>query len=64
MELNKIQEQIFIRLSNEHNMTLDQYVNQYSVTYLGTNVKKAENLTEEAADTWITKAYIQSLNQE
>lgn len=64
MELNKIQEQIFIRLSKDHGMTLDQYVEQYSVTYLGRNVKKAENLTEEAADTWITAAYLQSLNRE
>lgn len=61
MQLNKIQQQIFASLSKDHQMDLDTYVATYSPKYLDRQLSSAADLTEEQADAWITKAYIQSL---
>lgn len=62
MQLNTIQQKIFTSLSADHDMTLDEYVKNHAHLYLGRAVTSAEELTEEEADAWITKAYLESLN--
>lgn len=61
MQLNKIQQQIFASLSKDHQMDLDTYIATYSPQYLDAQLSSVTDLTEEQGDTWITKAYLQSL---
>ncbi len=61
MSLNRIQIQIFKKLSSELNMELEDYLLRFSKEYICRVVKTLEDLTEAEGDTWITKAYLESL---
>ncbi len=64
MSLNRIQIAIFDRLSTEKSMSPDEYVRNFSQQYLCKEVGSVSALTEEEADRWITKAYLDSLEQQ
>jgi hypothetical protein len=59
--LNRIQIQIFKKLSQEKKLEIDAYVHQYSQEFLCSQREKLEELTEEEGDAWIHKAYVQSM---
>jgi len=61
MKLNRIQIQIFKKLSKEKNLEIDQYIQQYSQEYLCLQKQRLDELSEEEGDSWISKAYLQSL---
>jgi len=61
MKLNRIQVQIFKNLSKEKKLEVDQYVQQYSQKYICLQRDRLEELSEEEGDSWINKAYLQSL---
>lgn len=61
MKLNRIQQQIFKKLSKELNLTEDQYIEKYSIEYIEVQRTTLDDLSEAEGDTWINKAYLQSL---
>lgn len=61
MQLNRIQQQIFKKLSKDEQLEPDQYIAKHSQRFIGEKIEKLEDLTEEQGDSWITKAYIKSL---
>lgn len=61
MKLNRIQIQIFKNLSQEKGLEVDQYVQQFSQEYLFMQKQRLEDLSEKEGDSWISKAYLQSL---
>ena len=61
MGLNRIQIQIFKKLSSELKLETEEYIQQFSKEYIQRTVKTLEDLTEAEADAWITKAYLKSL---
>lgn len=61
MKLNKIQVQIFYKLSSELNMELEEYLLKFSGEYIDRVIKTLEELTEKEGDTWITITYLKSL---
>lgn len=61
MHLNKIQIQIFRKLSSELNLDMEEYLIRFSRDNISRKITSLEELTEKEADTWITKAYLQSL---
>lgn len=61
MQLNRIQQQIFKKLSKEQQLEPDQYVAKYSQQFIGEEVQQLSDLTEKQGDDWITKAYFESL---
>lgn len=61
MLMNRIQTQIFKKLSAENKLSLNEYVSGFSEEFVGYPIQNIEDLTEEEADTWITKAYLKSL---
>ena len=61
MRLNRIQIEIFKKLSSELQLETEDYLQQFSQEYIKRTVYKLEDLTEAEADAWITKAYLQSL---
>ncbi|WP_163340509.1 hypothetical protein [Desulfopila sp. IMCC35008] len=61
MHLNRIQIQIFEKLSSELNLEMEDYLFRFSKENISRTIKKLDDLTEKEADTWITKAYLKSL---
>lgn len=61
MQLNRIQQQIFKKLSKDEQLEPDEYVTKHSQRFIGEKVQRLCDLTEQQGDDWITKAYIKSL---
>lgn len=61
MKLNRIQIQIFIKLAKDQQLDVEEYLKRYSRKYIGQTVSSLDDLTEDDADAWITKAYLDSL---
>ena len=61
MKLNRIQESIFKKLSKDKDLEVDEYIQQYSMEFIGSKREKLEALSEEEGDEWINKAYLLSL---
>lgn len=61
MKLNRIQVQIFQKLSCEQNMEVEEYLLNFSKENINRPISTLEELTEEEADVWITKSYLKSL---
>ncbi len=61
MQLNRIQQQIFKKLSKDEQLEPDEYVAKHSQRFIGEQVQQLSDLTEQQGDDWITKAYIKSL---
>lgn len=61
MALNRLQFQIFKQLSGSHNLELEEYLLQFSRKYVQRLITTLDDLSENEADSWITKAYIESL---
>ena len=61
MGLNRLQIQIFKKLSSALNLEIEDYLLRFSKEYILRDIKTLGDLTEEEGDTWITKAYIESL---
>ncbi|MGD9949289.1 MAG: hypothetical protein AB7U29_12535 [Desulfobulbus sp.] len=61
MKLNRIQIQIFKKLSKDKDLEVDTYIQQYSQEFLCAQKDRLEDLSDEEGDSWINKAYIQSL---
>lgn len=61
MKLNKIQIQIFIKLAQDQQLEVDDYLKRFSRKYVGRTISTLENVSEDEGDAWITKAYLESL---
>lgn len=61
MMINRIQTQIFNKLSKESNLDVDSYIKENSLEFLSTQKDLLEDLTEQEGDSWIHKAYLKSL---
>ena len=61
MLINRIQAKIFLQLCEKNEMSQDEYVCTFSEVFLDKRVESLAELTEEDGDTWITKAYLQSM---
>lgn len=61
--MNRIQLEIFKKLSSEKGMSSDEYIGAFSGELIGKNIGKLDQLSEKDADEWITKVYIQSLEK-
>jgi len=58
MKLNRIQTQIFKKLSKEKNLEIEAYIQQFSQEMLSVQKSGLDELSEEEADTWIHNAYM------
>lgn len=63
MQLNRIQVQIFKKLSNDKSLQLEEYLATYSPQYLGRVVSDLSQMTEQEADKWIHQAYLESMEE-
>ncbi len=61
MGLNRLQIQIFTKLSSEKKLEIEDYLRTFSKQYIDRTTMTLEDLTEKEGDTWITKAYLESL---
>lgn len=61
MKLNRIQIQIFAKLSKEKGLETDDYIKQYSTEFIAMQRDGLLDLGKEEADRWINKAYLLSL---
>ena len=61
MGLNRLQIQILKKMSSDLNLEMEDYLQRFSKEYLHRVIKTLEELSEQEADTWITKAYLKSL---
>jgi hypothetical protein len=61
MGLNRLQTQIFKKLSSALNLEIEDYLLRFSKEYILRDIKTLGDLTEKEGDTWITKAYLESL---
>ncbi|MDD2465838.1 MAG: hypothetical protein PHI97_17710 [Desulfobulbus sp.] len=61
MKLNRIQIQILKKLSQDKDLEVDSYIQQYAQEFLCAQKDCLQDLSEEEGDAWINKAYIQSL---
>ena len=61
MGLNRMQLQILKKLSSTLKLEIDDYLLKFSKEYIHRSITTLDELTEEEADTWITKAYLESL---
>nr|WP_320012519.1 hypothetical protein [uncultured Desulfobulbus sp.] len=61
MKLNRIQIQILKKLSQERNLDIDAYIQQFSQEFLGIPKKCLDELSEAEADAWIHNAYMATL---
>ncbi|TKB09608.1 hypothetical protein [Desulforhopalus sp. IMCC35007] len=61
MGLNRIQIHIFKQLSSALGMKIEDYLSRFSKEYILRDIKTLDDLTEEEGDSWITKAYLESL---
>lgn len=61
MGLNRLQIQIFKNLSSTLNLEIEDYLARFSQEYIFRDIKTLTDLTEQEGDTWITKAYLESL---
>lgn len=59
--MNRIQIEIFKKLSSEKEMSGDEYVTAFSEELIDKNISMLDQLSEKEADEWIAKVYIQSL---
>ncbi len=64
MGVNRIQIQIFKKMGEDAGLETDEFLLRYSKQFLGRRVISLDELTEEEAAGWITKAYIQSLEEQ
>ena len=48
-------------MSSDLNLEMEDYLQRFSKEYLHRVIKTLEELSEQEADTWITKAYLKSL---
>lgn len=62
MKLNRIQILIFKKLGKEKALEPDSYVEKYSMEFIGVQRDRLQDISEEEGDTWINKAYLQSLS--
>jgi DNA-binding MarR family transcriptional regulator len=58
MTVNTEQTKAFARLCRENKMEIQEYLSHFSKKYIGRMVKRLNDLTEEEATIWITKARI------
>lgn len=61
MKLNRIQIQILTKLSRDLELDMKEYLARFSQKYTGRVINELDELTEREGDTWITKAYLESL---
>lgn len=61
MGLNRLQVQIFRKLSSDLNLEIEEYLLRFSSEYIQRSVTTLDELTEDEGDAWITKAYLKSL---
>lgn len=61
MGLNRLQIQIFKKLSSGLNLEIEDYLSRFSKEYIHRDIKTLGDLTEKEGDIWITKAYLKSL---
>ena len=61
MALNRLQIQIFKKLSSELNLEIEDYLLKFSRQYISRDINKLTDLTEKEGDSWITKTYLESL---
>ena len=59
--VNRIQMKIFEKLAAEKDMDIEEFLSNHSPEYIGRKVTDLADLREEEADSWITKAYLESL---
>lgn len=62
MKINRIQTQIFNKLSKEKNLETDVYIEKYSMEFIEIQKNRLQDLSEQEGDTWIHKAYLKSLS--
>lgn len=53
---------IFKKLGKEKALEPDSYVEKYSMEFIGVQRDRLQDISEEEGDTWINKAYLQSLS--
>ena len=63
MKLNRIQVQIFKKLSQEKGLDVDAYIQKHALECIGEQRNRIQDLSEEEGDMWINKAYLESLCQ-
>lgn len=63
MHINRIQAAILKQLSSEKGLTVEKYLKAYSEKYLGKNIGYLDELSEQDADAWIHKTYLESINK-
>ncbi len=61
MGLNRLQIQIFKKLSSALNLEIEDYLLSFSKEYILRDIKTLGDLTEKEGDAWITKAYLELL---
>lgn len=61
MGLNRIQIQIFKNLGSTLNLEIEDYLFKFSKEYISREINTLTDLTEKEGDSWITKAYLESL---
>ncbi len=64
MKLNRIQVLIFEKLGKEKGLETDAYITTYAMDFIGVQRDSIQDLSEEEGDTWINKAYFDSLSCE
>ena len=60
-KMNRLQVHIFKKLSSESDMEIEDYLISFSKENINRSISTLEELTEEEADSWITKLYLKSL---
>jgi len=61
MKLNRIQTQIFVKLAKEKDLDVEEYFTRYSRKYLNRQISSLDDITEDEADAWINRVYLESL---
>ena len=62
-KMNRIQQAIFKQFATRHKLELNEFIQTYSAQYIGTQLDSIDDITEEDADIWINKAYLESLDK-
>ena len=45
----------FVKMADDKNMEMLQYLSGFSFSYLGKNIKRADQMTSEEAQVWIER---------
>lgn len=61
MKLNRLQVQIFKKMSSDLDMEIEEFLTKFSEENINRPISTLEELMEEEADIWITKSYLKSI---